>query len=327
MIATEIITTLPALEAIRPGWEGLWKRSPGATPFQSPAWLLPWAARWARETLWALAARRAGELVGLLPGFIAPAPSGIYEVHLLGEGIGDYLDGLAEPGCGAAVLSAWRERLRAEGLGHCWRQLHDDALLRRMPVDEIGGDVQEFPDVPCPVVKLGSDDVPPGVSRDFARSLAYDRRRLERRGDVCIQNVDTESLPGFLSALRRLHGMRWGSRGESGVLADPVVANFHEAAAPGLLEGGVLRAAELRIAGATVACYHGFIYDRRAYYYIGGFDPAFERYGVGNRLIAHALAAARAAGAVSFDFLRGQERYKYRWGAQDTPTWQRRGTL
>jgi CelD/BcsL family acetyltransferase involved in cellulose biosynthesis len=37
-------------------------------------------------------------------------------------------------------------------------------------------------------------------------------------------------------------------------------------------------------------------------------------------MIAVALEQAIMRGAVMFDFLRGREPYKYRWGALDSPT-------
>jgi CelD/BcsL family acetyltransferase involved in cellulose biosynthesis len=35
--------------------------------------------------------------------------------------------------------------------------------------------------------------------------------------------------------------------------------------------------------------------------------------------LGHAIEAAKAEGAASFDFLRGREPYKYAWGARDQP--------
>jgi CelD/BcsL family acetyltransferase involved in cellulose biosynthesis len=62
--------------------------------------------------------------------------------------------------------------------------------------------------------------------------------------------------------------------------------------------------------------------QRRCYYYIGGFDPRFAALGPGTLLIAHAIEQARLEGAAAFDFLRGAEPYKYRWGAASRPTFQ-----
>jgi CelD/BcsL family acetyltransferase involved in cellulose biosynthesis len=62
----------------------------------------------------------------------------------------------------------------------------------------------------------------------------------------------------------------------------------------------------------------------RAYDYITGFDPDLAALGLGTVLIGCAIQTAAEEGAREFDFLRGREDYKYRWGAQDRPTFARR---
>jgi CelD/BcsL family acetyltransferase involved in cellulose biosynthesis len=128
----------------------------------------------------------------------------------------------------------------------------------------------------------------------------------------------------FLDALVRLHGERWSERGECGVLHDAAVLAAHREAAPQLLAAGLLRLHALRLEGAIVAVLYCLAdapqrRERRWYDYIGGFDPRFAAFSPGTVLLAHAIEAARAEGAVALDFLRGSERYKYRWGAVDEP--------
>jgi CelD/BcsL family acetyltransferase involved in cellulose biosynthesis len=60
------------------------------------------------------------------------------------------------------------------------------------------------------------------------------------------------------------------------------------------------------------------------YYYIGGFDPDYSRFGPGNLIISESIEFARKAGLHAFDFLRGREPYKYKWGAEDQATWVRK---
>jgi CelD/BcsL family acetyltransferase involved in cellulose biosynthesis len=60
------------------------------------------------------------------------------------------------------------------------------------------------------------------------------------------------------------------------------------------------------------------------YFYIGGFDPDRAALSPGALLLGHAIEAAVREGAVAFDFLRGREAYKLRWGARDTHTHRRR---
>jgi CelD/BcsL family acetyltransferase involved in cellulose biosynthesis len=58
-------------------------------------------------------------------------------------------------------------------------------------------------------------------------------------------------------------------------------------------------------------------------FYLSGFDPQWAAFSPGVLLIAHAIEEAIREGQQEFDFLRGNEPYKYLWGAQDSSTWQR----
>jgi CelD/BcsL family acetyltransferase involved in cellulose biosynthesis len=124
--------------------------------------------------------------------------------------------------------------------------------------------------------------------------------------------------------LARLHAARWSSRDQPGVLADAEVEAFHREAGAGLMARGVMRGYRLVVGGRVAAVYHGFQHRDRASYYLGGFDPELGARGVGNQIVWHALGCAHEEGARVFDFLRGREAYKYRWGAVDVPAFRRR---
>jgi CelD/BcsL family acetyltransferase involved in cellulose biosynthesis len=67
----------------------------------------------------------------------------------------------------------------------------------------------------------------------------------------------------------------------------------------------------------VAAVYYGFVANGRAYYYLSGFDPSFERLSPGTLIVHHAIQEAVREGAGEMDFLRGREAYKYGWGARD----------
>jgi CelD/BcsL family acetyltransferase involved in cellulose biosynthesis len=69
------------------------------------------------------------------------------------------------------------------------------------------------------------------------------------------------------------------------------------------------------IVGAALNLVHG----KSVYYYMGGFDEALTKAGPGNILFVHVIKRAIAEGYTVYDFLRGAEKYKYRWGATDIP--------
>jgi CelD/BcsL family acetyltransferase involved in cellulose biosynthesis len=91
-----------------------------------------------------------------------------------------------------------------------------------------------------------------------------------------------------------------------------------------LLEAaGLLRLYALRRHGEILAGILVLAAKGQMHFYIGGFDPDHARLSPGTILVGHAIAEAERAGMKGFGFLRGQEPYKYRWGAQDEQTYSR----
>ena len=48
-------------------------------------------------------------------------------------------------------------------------------------------------------------------------------------------------------------------------------------------------------------------------YLQGGFDPHYQKFALGNLVILQAISDAIEMGLQKFDFMRGNEAYKYRW--------------
>jgi CelD/BcsL family acetyltransferase involved in cellulose biosynthesis len=180
---------------------------------------------------------------------------------------------------------------------------------------------------PCPVLALPADEdglADAAGSPRLLANLRYARRRAEKLGSVEIVPADETNLAELLDALFRLHAARWRERGEGGVLDEAAVRAVLADAAAGFLARGWLRLYALRIGGRTAAVQLGWAARRRAYYYIGGWDPAFAKLSPGALLVEHAVREAVREGAREFDFLRGREAYKYAWGARDQPQFRRR---
>lgn len=62
------------LQRLIPGWWSLWSRIDTATPFASPAWLLPWWRTFRPGALLTVAVRSHERLVGLLPAYVEDGP-------------------------------------------------------------------------------------------------------------------------------------------------------------------------------------------------------------------------------------------------------------
>ena len=70
---------------------------------------------------------------------------------------------------------------------------------------------------------------------------------------------------------------------------------------------------------AVIAAALNFTHGQTIYYYMGGFDVGDNKLSPGNALFAEVIQRGMQNGYTTYDFLRGKEPYKYKWGASDTP--------
>lgn len=313
---TVLISRTGDLVRLLPEWWALWSRTPGATPFQSPAWLLPWWKIFHPGTLMTVAVRRDGRLVGLAPFYLE---DGFYGRRLLPLGIGitDYLDVLID---GAPADDVGGEFANAfgsvSGRWDVWslEELRPEAAARALAFGTCLND--ECAQSAAPVLAL------PSTQSEWAASRGGHRwrrawTRVLRHDHVAIVKADNGTASGLLETVIDLHARRWGAKGEPGVLADADVRSFHRAAVPHLLASRLLRLFALQWENRTVATYYGFVHRGEAYAYLNGFDPNYAFESPGTALIGHAIQDAIESGCLRFHFLRGQEPYKYLWGAKD----------
>jgi CelD/BcsL family acetyltransferase involved in cellulose biosynthesis len=80
----------------------------------------------------------------------------------------------------------------------------------------------------------------------------------------------------------------------------------------------------IRIGANLIAVIYGYRVCDRIYSYLSGFDPEYARKSVGAISIGYAVERAMRSGCHAFDFLQGQEAYKYTWGARDQACFARR---
>ncbi|MER8613576.1 GNAT family N-acetyltransferase [Mesorhizobium sp. M0228] len=315
MLRSEIIDDAAGLEALGPHWWELWSRSPSATPFQSPAWLVPWWRTFAPGELATVAVWSGDDLVGLAPLYLEHREAGA-RLLPLGISLSDYLDLLCLPEIAEPVGAVIAGSVLSIG----WSQW----ILPDLPAGGAGLAIchaaletsQAVSHAACPVLSLtGDETLLSCVPARRRRQLRRAHRAASRRGRVSIEPVLSDPQT-FLDHLIRLHRARWAGNGD-GVLSDTRVEEFHRQALPLLAAQALARCWLVAIGGAIVGAYYGFHHRGRAYAYLGGFDPAYAEESPGALLIGQAIRQAICEGAEEFDFLRGQEAYKYSWGAVD----------
>jgi CelD/BcsL family acetyltransferase involved in cellulose biosynthesis len=297
----------------------LWRRDPRATPFQSPAWLEAW---WTHlgggERLDAAVRDPAGDLVAALPLFVWH-DAGVRRLVPVGAGHSDYCDALVVPG--APVDRLWSAILATADR---WDELllpdlrADSPLLGPVPG---GWQAHDTEAEICPVLTLpGAGSPLAALTGTQRRKVVHDRHRAGRLGGVTEALATPAEIGPALDALFALHAARWAREGQPGVLADPRIQAFHRSAAPALAEAGLLRMSLVRREAAIMAVLYGLADPRAGYSYINAVDMSVPGQSFGTLAFACLIEAAAAAGVAEFHFLRGEEPYKYRWGAEPRRT-------
>ena len=301
-------------------WWTLWHADPRATPFQSPAWLEAWWAALGSGERRDVRVRDGDRLVAALPMRVREDGT-LRQLVPVGAGESDYCDALVCP-AGDDAAARLMTALLASAEEFDEVLLPDlragSPLLGPVPDDWIADDA---PCETCPVLTLPeTGPLLPALSKSQRRKVVHDRHRAAHAGGAIEAVVGPGEIDAALDALFSLHAARWAAVGQAGVLADPRVQALHRTAAPALAEAGLLRLATVRFDGRFGAVLLGFADNARGYSYINGVANDVPGQSFGSMAFATLIERAVADGAHEFHFLRGEEAYKYQWGAQPTHT-------
>ena len=319
MLEVARIGDIASLEQLAPEWNALVERDPRATPFSRPEWLIPWRREFSGGELHCLAMRADGRLVGLLPMFLHEW-EGRRQSTLLGNGITDYLDLISDPPfaaeCARAVYE-YLEAIRSEWDLCDWQDLpYDSPLIDNAP-SWLRPSTQ--PSTPCTRASLPRDaaEFESGLPHGLRRTIRIATRRLEREGEL---RFETHRAPTseLLSQLLQLHQTRWCTKGGPDSMYDqPGPQRFLLKSARAFTSSGKLRLFVLRWRDEIHAAILALADRERMWGYLTGMNPEIARFSPGSLLLHYAMKQAIDEGAISWEFLRGLEAYKFQWGARE----------
>ncbi len=324
MMQIEVHTTPEAFERLTGEWNALLKQSSSDTLFLTNEWQKTWWRELGDGELRLLTMREDGTLVGIAPLFFAPNSLGAVEVALVGcKEVSDYLDFIfargREPACFRAVVDFLKS-----GDAPTWHTIGLCNIVETSPTLSTFADMLNaegwrahvaFEDV-CPIVAL------PDTFEAYLGMLdGKERRELQRKlrrasADVTITfATEAESLArdvdDFIALMK-------ASAPDKASFMTPRMTRFFHGIARAMFEVGRLQLAFLEVEGVRAATYMNFVYDDAVLVYNSGLDP--EKYAYlspGQVLIARLIEKAIQDGRRTFDFLQGDEEYKYRLGGKD----------
>jgi CelD/BcsL family acetyltransferase involved in cellulose biosynthesis len=320
MLSVEIVDDFSLLLRKREEWSSFAETLPGLTPFQLPDWLLTWWQHFGSGQLLAFVFKEREEMAAIVPCF-RHEWAGRRQITLIGSGLSDYLEpGIAHRHC-PEVLRMLADRLRENRCWDVcnWQDLTAATPLRSLPCD-CGLRLRLEADVECTEIPIQGgfdqwwEQRPHGLRRNLRRYL--EKARAIEEPHFC---VSSEPSPCLVDALVTLHTARWQERGKPGM----IVANQSDSFVRDVIEQfasrDMLRFFSLHFQDRIVAVILAFRYRDTLFPYLSAFDPEYSTFGFGRTLLYHALRYAFETGYESWNFLRGNEPYKFDWGARSIP--------
>jgi CelD/BcsL family acetyltransferase involved in cellulose biosynthesis len=320
----EVHTAPEAFDRLAGAWNALLKRSASDTLFLTSEWQKTWWRELGEGELRILAMYEGDALVGIAPLFFAANPLGSPEVALVGcKEVSDYLDFIFARGCETACFRAVIDFLKSAD-APAWHTLALCNIVETSPTLGAFAEMLSaegwrahvlFEDV-CPVVAL-----PDTFEAYLAMLEGKERRELQRKLRRASEEVAVTFANDAASLARDVDdfiALMKASAPNKAAFMTPRMTRFFHAAARAMLEVGCLQLAFLEVEGERAAAYMNFVYGDAVLVYNSGLDP--EKYAYlspGQVLIARLIEKAIQDGRRLFDFLQGNEEYKYRLGGKD----------
>jgi CelD/BcsL family acetyltransferase involved in cellulose biosynthesis len=305
----------------RRDWSTLVSEDPAGTFFHTPQYLKLYWEEFGAEPDHLLLAF--AEVDGAQVGAVAFERIGSTIRFLGGTEVTDYLGPVALPDAQPAVATELFAALaRLDG----W----SDADLRGLPEDGpwlgllaeaaaaqgFGAEVADEPNGVAPFLRVpGSyeaylEQLPAKLRHEIKRKA----RRLEAElgpWHICVATQD--DLDGFLNRFVELHRT---SEGPKGVFLQPGMEIFFRRLGEAFLPRGIFNLTFIELEDRRkLAGTIGFRFEGTYALYNSAFDRAYESVSPGMVLVAEDIRIAIEAGCSTFDLLKGDYAYKYRFGA------------
>jgi CelD/BcsL family acetyltransferase involved in cellulose biosynthesis len=172
----------------------------------------------------------------------------------------------------------------------------------------------------CPYVTIPNsmNEIIKNLSPKFRKNLRRSMKRLRQdHGRIELKKYNEigsykEAMKNFLD----LHQNRWKSKGRKGAFPTQNARDRVLEATRLYDENGWLQLHFLTVEGEPVAAQYCLQYNQKLYYWLGGFNPDYSMYSVGNLLTLKMLEYCVQNKIKEYDFLKGDEAYKRDWSSQ-----------
>jgi CelD/BcsL family acetyltransferase involved in cellulose biosynthesis len=311
---------------LRAEWNALLEASDSNCVFLTHEWLSTWWKHLAEgRRLHIMTARKDGDLVGVLPlAERAPQLARMMPriLEFLGSGLigSDYLDAIVAKGSECEVMAAFADHLNRRGMMLQLSQLRGGACAAAALAEELRRRtwiVAEEKSNICPYIDLRGhtwETYLATLGQSIRKNVTRYLRQLPKAFDMRFDCITTSAeAQGALDVNIDLHRKRWAAAGTSEAFHSTPIVAFHREFVDLAAERGWLRLLVVTLDETPAASLYGLHYGPTFYFYQSGFNPAFAKHSVGVATMGLAIQTAIEGGASEYDFLHGNEEYKFHW--------------
>jgi hypothetical protein len=333
----DVISDMQTLSSLQDNWDGVYEGDPEAQFFLSSVWLFKRLER--LDSPWfVLAAKPNGDSTTYVAFFplrlrLKMRNDGEFynEITMAGTPAADYTGFICTPDCQHDAIRAFANHLRTLN----WADLNLTNLLASdqrlysflscFPKDSFRTGVAPqvntdgIDNCVCPRVKLPRDwesylgnALSPNMRQKVRRFL----KQVETSGEFRITHTAAGTVEYDIETLLRLWEAKWGARKGERMESIRKVARVM---LKDCFDSGSLFLPVLWKGGVPIGALASLIdtKNRSLLFYMGGRLEGLNNPSPGLVLHAYSIRTAIAAGFTTYDFLRGNEAYKYSFGAEE----------
>lgn len=327
-MTVDVYENVAGFEALRGEWNELVHRSPTDTIFLTWEWQSRWWDAYHPGELLIVAVRdNDGVLVAVAPWFIETTHPEERVVRGIGcVDVTDYVDIFYDPAHSEGVMdllvSVLAERAASyTRINLCNLRVASPSLdLLRAALERTGFRTEVEHQEVCPVIPLNRtfEQYIEGLDKKNRHELRRKMRLAEGSRELSLKYVDQgDDLEHYIDLFMGLMAQSMEQKSE--FLQNQQHVAFFRSILPAMMENGWLQLAFLMQGESPAAAYVNFIYKGRVMVYNSGLSLAHGQLSPGIILLLYLIRDACNAGYAAFDFLRGDENYKFRMGGVPEP--------
>ncbi len=316
---TELVQA--GFESVYDTWKDIYEHSTLAPIFTSPEWSKAWWQQFSLDAkLFILAIKQGGKTMGIAPLKI----NGNGASFIGNSDVCDYLDFVVVPGSEDVFFSELLDKLKVEKIARLeLAPLRPDSTVRTSLINIAPKHKWQ---VACSQVDVTVELSLPSSWDEYLQLLSGKQRhelnrklrRLNEEGDLNYR-TGTDASPSDIDTFLRLFRE---SRQDKAAFLTEQMESFFRSIARAMTNQKLLRLNILELDKKAVAATMCFDYRDTVYLYNSGYEPDFGWLSVGVISKALCIKDSIERGKKRFDFLKGDEAYKYQLGGQELPLFQ-----